>query len=397
MSILSCQNEPKPIGSEHAPLDNYSKQNFWQEQRKGTNYFNETPTKEWFDAASEANIKLIRFTYEKWSGAQRDFLLGSADEYTEIVESDFRKLKHFLDYAQTLGMKIVITPISLPGARWIQMNDNVRDKRLWKDFKYHEQAMSFWRDLATRLKDHPAVVGYNIINEPHPELAYRKHNFWDGSLSEWYQGVKNGPGDLNLFYDKIVRSIRSVDSLTPIIVESGLFGTPWAFDYLKPIEDEHIMYSFHMYEPYGFTTKRINQGRYSYPTKMQIEGLPEVFNLDKDGLNDFFQPIRDWIGKHDIPSNRIWVGEFGCNRQVDGAQEYIKDLVTIFNQHNWHWSFYAYREDVWEAMDYELGKNKVHYKYWDYQEAKNLHLNYEKVYAGEKDNSLWNVFAEEFR
>ncbi len=28
-------------------------------------------------------------------------------------------------------------------------------------------ASQFWRELARELKDHPAIVDYNILNEPH--------------------------------------------------------------------------------------------------------------------------------------------------------------------------------------------------------------------------------------
>lgn len=32
-----------------------------------------------------------------------------------------------------------------------------------------------------------------------------------------------------------------------------------------------------------------------------------------------------------------------------------------------HWAFYSFREDRWDAMDFELGKSKVPSSYW--QEA----------------------------
>ena len=67
-------------------------------------------------------------------------------------------------------MKVVLTMLSLPD-RWRQFNNNKNDDRIWEEEKYQEQASQFWKDLALELKDHPAVVGYNIINEPHPETA----------------------------------------------------------------------------------------------------------------------------------------------------------------------------------------------------------------------------------
>lgn len=393
--LFSCKTENKKEVQSNERLN--EKISFWDKQRKGTNYFNQTPTKEWFNAADEANIKFVRFVYDKWQGEQEYFLIGSADNYKGIVEKDFIKLKKYLDYANTLNIKVVICPISIPGEKWSQSNNGKNDGRLWKTFNYTDQVSKFWKDLAIRLKGHPAIVGFNLVNEPHPEIYSKKYSFWKRDLKEWYKTVKGTPADLNLFNEKVVKAIRTVDTETPIIVESGLYATPWAFDYLEPLNDDKIIYSFHMYEPYTFTTKKLNNGQYSYPGKITIDETGEEFGLNRESLNQFLNPIKEWSKKHDIPTNRIWVGEFGCNRHIDGVEHYLKDLISIFNNNNWHWSFYAFREDVWEAMDYELGTEKVFYKYWDYQEANELHLNYNEVYGKVKDKKLWSILEKEFK
>jgi hypothetical protein len=56
--------------------------------------------------------------------------------------------------------------------------------------------------LAQRLKNHPAIVGYNIQNEPHPEICFGNPSFWKNELNSWYQSVKGTPADLNLFIQK---------------------------------------------------------------------------------------------------------------------------------------------------------------------------------------------------
>ena len=263
--------------------------------------------------------------------------------------------------------------------------------------KYLKQAAKYWKDLAFRLKGHPAIVGYNLVNEPHPEIYYKKYDFWKRDLDDWYETVKGSPADLNLFNKKLVEAIRSVDKATPIIIESGLYSTPWAFDYLYPIEDDKIIYSFHMYQPYDFINKKINKGRYSYPGKMTIKETGKTFELNKESLSNFLKPVKEWAQKNNIPSNRIWVSEFGCDRRIKGADIYLSDLITIFNENNWHWSFYTYREDDgWDAMDYELGKKEVHFTYWEYQEEKTMHLNYSTIYNRVTD-SFWDIFQKEFK
>lgn len=370
---------------------------FWSIQQKGTNFFNAHPSRTWLESAAQANIKFVRFTYAKWKGEKRDFLIGDADNFQGIVEADFQKLIKYISIADSLGIKVVITPISLPGARWSQNNMGKQDGRLWKDFKYQNEAILFWQELAARLKKYPNVVGYNIINEPHPEHFNKKYSFWKRDLIDWYKTIENTPADLNFFYNKIILAIREVDKKTPIILETGLYGTPWAFDYLKKFDDPNLIYSFHMYEPYNFTTFRINKNKFAYPGTIPIEEINAEFKLNKKGLKEFLNPVIEWTEKNNIPATQIWVGEFGCSRKIIGAEKYLADLIELFNEQNWHWSFYAFREDVWDDMDYELGTEKVNWKYWDYSENNSLPNHYNEIYLKVKNNPIWPVFEKEFK
>ncbi|WP_254664350.1 glycoside hydrolase family 5 protein [Lysinibacillus fusiformis] len=378
---------------------------FWNEQRKGTNFMNSTSLPENYEEANEFNIEFIRLAPDKWAkerdflfdakpdaNTNKDFLIGNADQYEGVVENDFKMLKEDLDAAYARGSKVVLTVLSLPGNRWRQFNNYENDDRIWQDFKYHEQAALFWKDLAVRLKEHPAVVGYNVINEPHPETATGFNDFWTEDYDKWYNKVENTPADLNRLYGTIVDSIRSVDADTPIILDSGLFATPWAINYLKPIEDNNVLYAFHMYEPYEMTSQNRKKGfTYTYPGKVKVGNDQKEKIFDKTSLKDFLEPVAEWAEKHNIPNNRIIAEEFGINRMVDGADQYIKDLIDIFNDYGWHWAFYAFREDTWNGMDFELGNKPVKEAYWDAQA--NGELPDRK--AIEVDNSIWDALKKD--
>lgn len=370
---------------------------FWNTQQKGANYFNATPTREWFVAVANANIKLVRLTYAKWQGEQRDFLLGDAGNFTGIVEADFQKLLYFINVADSLGIKIVITPISLPGGRWVQNNNGVQDGRLWKEEKFQQQTIRFWKELATRLQGHPAIVGYNLKNEPHPERFLGQEKYGEEQILKWYETVKNTPGDLNLFYKKLIKAIRETDDETPIIVESGMYATTWTFKYLEKFDDPFILYSFHMYEPYRFTTQRINKGRFAYgDTLPAAENWGKQIVVNKNTLEEIIRPVNEWAQKNGIPPNRIWAGEFGCSRKVKGVENYLSDLISIFNKNGWHWAFYSFREDVWDNMDYELGSGNVPPGYRNYAEKKVLHKHYNEIYSPTQNSPGWKVIQKEF-
>lgn len=287
--------------------------------------------------------------------------------------ADFEVLRNSLDQAHRHNVKIVITLLSLPGSRWKQNNSDQDDLRIWQDEKYQTQAALFWRELANLLKDHPAVVGYNILNEPHPERLDGISDFREIDFQKWHQSVEGSLADLNLFYQKIVRAIREVDSETPIILDTGLYATPWAISYLKPSSEPGVLYSFHMYEPYAYTTRKINHAKYEYPGAVSSrlsdaeENLVEASSIywDEQALKEFLEPVSLWQKKFQISSSQILVGEFGCDRTSKGVEKYFDHLIRVFDAHQWHWAFYSFREDGWDGMDYELGQGALSWQYWD--------------------------------
>ena len=378
-------------------LADSSKIKFWNEQRKGANWFNVTPTREWLVAAKEAGIEVVRLAPDNWKSQQRDFLIGSADRFDGIVEQDFQKLKQVLDQADALGLKVVITTLSLPGARNRQANGDKPDFRLWRDSQYLQQAALFWKQLAQRLKNHPAIVGYNILNEPVPERAAGLREIRTQDLMTWYAKVENTPADLNRFNAKIVAAIREVDKETPIVIDCGWWATAYAIQYLKPLRDNKVLYSVHMYEPYSYTNRKTNNGRFSYPGKVLVETNAEgetkqvEVNVNSVELEKMLNPVAEWQKRHRIKANRIFVGEFGCNRMVSGAANYLGDLINIFNQHNWHWAFFTFRQDSWDGMDYEIGTKPPGWAYWQAVERG------ETPQPKREDNALWDVLKRELK
>jgi endoglucanase len=364
---------------------------FWDVQRKGANWFNHVPTKEWLVAAKRSGIQVVRLAPNKWDTNERDFLIGNADHYTGIVEKDFTVLNNVLDQADSIGLRIVLTTLSLPGARWRQQNGDNFDFRLWKEPEYAAQSAMFWKELAGRLNHHHAIVGYNILNEPIPERAAGVSDAQNTDFMKWYKAVRNTPADLNLFNDSIVQAIREVDKETPIVIDCGWWAMPYAIGYQKPLPYENIVYAIHTYEPYEYTNYKSNNGRYCYPGDTILTDDDARFKvpLNMVTLERIMDPVVQWQVKFNIPANRIFVSEFGCNRRVKGAATYLGDLLRIFNEHGWHWAFYSFREDEWDGMDYEMGTRPAGEAYWNAIEQGKTPT------PNRRDNEIWNVFKKE--
>ncbi|MBI5386424.1 MAG: cellulase family glycosylhydrolase [Verrucomicrobia bacterium] len=151
---------------------------FWDTPRHGANFFNEVELRERFQAASQAGIEFVRLASNKWLNDRPksqlgDFLLGRPESFSRLDTNDLALLLRVLDDAHAAQLKVVLTMLRLPGSRWSQHNGGKQEFALWQEVARQEQAISCWRQLALALKDHPAVVGYNLLNEPCPERATR--------------------------------------------------------------------------------------------------------------------------------------------------------------------------------------------------------------------------------
>lgn len=328
---------------------------FWDNAcRKGANIFNENIcSSEDIQAAKEYGIEFVRLACDKFKANERDFLVGDCDNYSGINSEDVKILKMALVKFREAQLPVVITMLSLPGSRWRQNNNGKDDLKIWEDQKYVEQAAQFWKALALELKDDLNVIGYNILNEPHPERIFDKTS---GHIEDIEQ--KKVQQLLHDFYAKIIACIREVDQHTPIILDSSAYADPNTFKNLVPHTDPNVIYSFHMYEPFEYTNKKQNNGKFRYPTV--VSGTM----WDRSSLATYMSAVETFLNKHKIPSSRMLVGEFGGHRSSPGLDQYFADLISVFEERGWHFAFYAFREDSWDGMDYELGDKPLPWTYW---------------------------------
>jgi hypothetical protein len=368
---------------------------FWNTQRKGTNYFNKVPTEAWFREASDLGVEWVRLTYDKWSSAHRDFLIGDASNYHGLVEEDLDKLEQVIQWAEKYDIKLVITPLSLPGSRYRQNNDFQWDTRLWDSYEYWEQSIRFWTDLVSQLKDHTNIVAYNIINEPCPEFGTGiEEHIRPGEVSrflEWYDEIQDTPRDLFQFYKKIISAILKIDPDAVMMLDAGWYGQPGAFCYWpETFDGNNILYAFHMYEPYEFTSNKNYKEKNNYVYPGNVPFGNDTIYWGKNTIEAYFKPFLNWVKLQGISPSRIVAGEFGCMRKNEGASEYLRDLIDFLNRNRFHWAFYSFREDEWDGYDYELGTEPLSWKYWQARERG------ENPSLPRMDNPLFEILKQEF-
>ena len=353
-----------------APAFAADRMDFWETPQRGANCFNEAPPDaEYFRALRGYGATWVRLTFSKWKSRQRDFLFGSLDDYQGLVAEDLATLRATLDRAHSAGLKVVLTPLSLPGARWIQQNDNQFDDRLWSDKRYWHQSAAFWRDLTAALKDHPAIAAYNLINEPVPERNGGLDEHADAATQlAWYAQARGTTRDLPALYELLIAAVRATDPKTPIMLDGGYYAAADGWTYWPAaLKDPRLLYAYHMYEPWSATSTPNMKRKepYRYPGVTPFGGTDVAWDAAR--VEAYLQQPLDWAKAHGVAVNRLVAGEFGCVRTWVDCPRYLEDVLTALDADGVHWAFYSFREK-WDGMDYELGAGKLPWKYWQAQQ-----------------------------
>ena len=239
-------------------------------------------------------------------------------------ETAFHFLDQVLDWSEKNGVRVVIDPHSVPGVAGAYTTRP--GDAIWQDYKWHDLLVKLWTRIAFQYKDRGSVIaGYDLLNEPYPPV-----------------GAENkSPGDWNGLAKKLVSAIRQHDSEHTIIIEAPrrcsyrrVFGE--CTSYLELPQDTNIVISPHFYAPHRYTYQGISQkpNMYKYP------GLIGGRNWNKWQLRKALQPIRDFQKKHKIP---IYIGEFGANRHIKSANLYLQDLIELFEEYEWSWTYHSFR------------------------------------------------------
>ncbi len=374
LAVAACSRPPEPAQVTAVPLSapaGNMQLAFWTQPQRGANSMNlQPPDRAYFDALRATGATWVRLTPDKWKGhGGRDFLIGNADDYRGLVAPDLALLRRVLDDAHAAGLRVALVPLSLPLLRWKQLNDDRPDQRLWQSLENQRPAQAFWRDLARALRGHPALVAYNLINEPAPELGSGlTEHASAAAMQRWYQREQDGSRDLRRFYAGLIAAVRSVDAQTPLMLDAGWYAAADAFDYWpEPLDDAALLYAVHMYEPYAATSAP-NQKRevpWRYPAVVPYAGGEQRW--DAVQVARYLRRPVQWAQRHGVPTNRLVVAEFGCMRQWPDCPAYLRDVLAVAEQERLHWAFYAFREDGWDGMDYEIGNKRLPWSYWQAQ------------------------------
>jgi len=329
------------------PVTRTEKADCWSRGFGGVNMFSGAGEAD-FEKAAEIGVTVLRFGAV---GDAQDFryLVDETGKASVVTDESLTRLATGILRAADYGMKVIITLGHVPG-RIFSLEPDHYDFRLWCSPHFIDDFARMWGTLSRYLRCFDNVIGYDLMNEP----------FTPDDVSQGYfdQMSESYAATLNTLYEHAIKTIREYDTATPIVLESAYWASPRTLGALRIYNDPTIVYSFHMYAPPCYTMRWLNRDRFAYPGPVpnwpdSAWGGTKFWN--KEALRDFLAEVKRWQNRNNIPSRNIFVGEAGVSREVRGAQAYLTDVLDLLNEFEWNWAIYAFRDEEWDAMNYELG------------------------------------------
>ncbi|MBP5543973.1 MAG: cellulase family glycosylhydrolase [Kiritimatiellae bacterium] len=223
--------------------------------------------------------------------------------------------RDILPWAEKYGVHIIVDLHAPPGGR------SGGDMNMFYDMRWNDAFVEVWRKIARRFKGRPMIYGYDLVNEPKQS---------DRAICDYWNTQR-----------RAAEAIREIDPDATIVVEANGYAAASAFAYLSPLAMDNVVYQVHMYEPFAFTHQGIHKG--FGPTVYPDEGK----GWNREYLARRLAPVVAFQKKHGA---RILVGEFSAVAWADGAEKYLADLISLFNEYGWDWTYHAFRESpCWDV------------------------------------------------
>lgn len=300
---------------------------------------------------TQADLDALAAAGANWVQLSHPGLFTEKPPY--VLNGDVQdSLDRLLDMVGKAGMKATIAFRTGPGrsdftfywdgaGEWFDpsyLNDNV-----WVEQEAQDAWVAMWRYTAERYRDHPAVIGYELMVEPNSND--RLLGVWDPE--EFYSRYGGSLYDWNQLYPRITAAVRDVDTDTPILVGGNDYSNSNWLPYLSVSGDDRTVYIVHQYEPMIYTHQDADSLRLSYPGVFDAKNDSRPETVDKAWLEVWLSPIDSFRSATGAP---VAVSEYGIKRWVPDAARFIDDELGIFEASGLNYAVWIW-DPVWQAWN----------------------------------------------
>ncbi|MHB1158396.1 MAG: glycoside hydrolase family 5 protein [Phycisphaerales bacterium] len=237
-----------------------------------------------------------------------------------------------LDEAKRLGITVILDlhDVPNPNQKNYPADRKEKTRAFWADEDNLRIMIQCWKDIAEVCKDRPEPIWFDLYNEPLN---------WDD--------MPGGPKLWPAWAQQIIDAIRTIDKHHTIVVEPGPGGLCWGFKNFPLLKGDPIVYSPHFYQPQQYTHQGISDIANTDLAHAYLErqrDWPGTFGdsggglWNKQRIEQELAPAIAFQKKYNV---RLYIGEFSVVKWAPHGADYLRDCISIFEEHGWDWSYHA--------------------------------------------------------
>ncbi|NBW40559.1 hypothetical protein EBR25_06065 [bacterium] len=259
----------------------------------------------------EWNVNFLRI--QVGNNDEMDGTTGEA--YNAMMETQFALLDQKLPLIQAAGLQIVFILYSPPGG--FETRESPSHYAMFSDRTLQNDFIDKWEEIIVRYGEHPAILGFDIVNEP----ALRDELF-GGDAVDW-----------NTLLLETIAAIRVLDSEVPLVVK-GLYGSPYSLKDLPAIDDENIEFAYNAY----FFNSYQHTGVDSDPFSLSRPEQKKIQRKIRMGLAPFLQKVFKATRQGELSNTayppKLSIGEVAVSACAQDGALFLADTLEELERDN---------------------------------------------------------------
>jgi endoglucanase len=180
------------------------------------------------------------------------------------------------------------------------------------------RCIAIWKQIATRYRDQPSSLYFELMNEPHGKL--------------------NDEGKWNEVLPKVLAAVRESNPMRPVIIGGAWWNGIWALPKFELPDDPHLILTVHYYSPHEFT----HQGASWTPGSEKWLGRKWTgTEAELEALRNEFDRAAKYAKEHRVP---VYLGEFGVYEKADmtSRANWTRAVAREAERRGFSWAYWEF-------------------------------------------------------
>ena len=199
---------------------------------------------------------------------------GSADRFEG---PGWSLLDRLVQWCREAGLRVIIDLHAAPGGQTgVNHDDGPGFPLTFYVPRYRRLTIALWRALAAHYRDEPAILGYDLLNEP--ISPYSDENYLNPRLEPLYRDI--------------VAAIRGVDTNHLVLLAGGQWSTSFAM-FGRPF-DANAVYTYHKF--WAKPTRDALQSYLNFSNRWKVPLLIGETGEFSNAWNKAFRELHERLG-----------------------------------------------------------------------------------------------------